>query len=140
MTTAKMLQMAPPFQLGVWPQGDRLFQWVEELAELVRYARGAWIHSGHEAPDAIYLIRGGRVGISVGEEGAILGAGELFGELFFSTEELRGSYLARALEESEVWVVRRERVLELLEGRPDLLVQLKGMVAYKQDLLLLFHE
>lgn len=136
MTTAKMLQTAPPFQLELPPQGDRFFHWVEEVAELVHYARGAWIHSGHDAPDAIYLIRRGRVGVSVGEDGAVLRAGELFGELFFDEGELKGSYLARALEESEVWVLRRERMAQLLEGKG--LGALRGLIAYKHDLVFLF--
>lgn len=136
MTTARMLQTAPPFQVEFLPQADRFFRWVEELAELVCYGRGAWIHQGHEAPDAIYLIRRGRVGVSVGEEGAILGAGELFGELFLGGGEFGGSYLARALEESELWVVRRERVEELLGEKG--LGAVRGLIAYKRDLIFLF--
>lgn len=136
MTTAKMLQTAPPFQLELAPHSDRFFHWVEEIAELVHYTRGEWIHGGHDAPDAIYLIRRGRVGVSSGEEGAILRAGDLFGELFFDDEELRGSYLARALEESEVWVVRRERVQELLGEKG--LGALRGLIGYKRDLVFLF--
>lgn len=134
MTTAKMLQTAPPFQLDGAPPSDRLFRWLEEIGDLVQYGRGEWIHSGHDAPDAIYLIRRGRVGVSVGEEGAILRAGELFGELFFDEEGLRGSYLARALSESEVLVVRRERLRELV-GEPS---AVRGLIAYKRDLVLLF--
>jgi CRP-like cAMP-binding protein len=136
MTTAKMLQAAPPFQLELSHQGDRFFQWVEEVAELVHYGRGEWIHGGHDAPDAIYLIRRGRVGVSVGEKGAILHAGELFGELFFDEEDFRGSYLARALEESEVLVVRRERVHALLGEKGFCAV--RGLIAYKRDLVFLF--
>lgn len=136
MTTAKMLQTAPPFQLELPSQGDRFFHWIAEVAELVRYGRGAWIHGGHDVPDAIYLIRRGRVGVSTGEDGAVLRAGELFGELFFDEGELRGSYLARALEESEVWVLRRERVERLFgeKGRG----ALRGLIGYKSDLVFLF--
>ncbi|MCL6641751.1 MAG: cyclic nucleotide-binding domain-containing protein [Candidatus Bipolaricaulota bacterium] len=138
MTTAKMLQAAPPFQLEAPSRSDRLFRWMEEIGESVHYGRGEWIHSGHDAPDAIYLIRRGRVGLSVGEEGAILRAGELFGELFFNEEEFRGSYLARALDESEVLVVRRERVQELLGERGVCVV--RGLIAYKRDLVFLFSQ
>ncbi len=134
MTTAKMLQTASPFQVEVLPQGDRFFRWIEEIAELERYGCGAWIHGGHDAPDAIYLIRRGRVGVSSGEAGVVLRAGELFGELFFDDAGVRGSYLARALEESEVWVVRRERVEQLLGG----LGALRGLMGYKRDLIFLF--
>jgi CRP-like cAMP-binding protein len=138
MTTARVLQTAPSFELGVLPQSDRFFRWVEEIAERVCYARGEWIHGGHDAPDAIYLIRRGRVGVSVGESGAILRAGELFGELFFDEGELRGgSYLARALEESEVWVLRRERVREFLG---EWVRSLRGLIAYKRDLVFLFQK
>nr|BAL57708.1 hypothetical protein HGMM_F52A12C28 [uncultured Acetothermia bacterium]BAL59392.1 hypothetical protein HGMM_OP4C028 [Candidatus Acetothermum autotrophicum] len=130
-----MLQAAPPFcpEAPVW--SDRFFRWLEEVGELVRYGRGEWIHQGHDAPDAIYLIRRGRVGVSAGEDGVILGSGDLFGELFFNEEELRGSYLARALSESEVWVVRRERVQELLGERVGVL---RGLIGYKRDLVFLF--
>lgn len=138
MTTARILQTAPPFcpDLEATTQGDRLWGWLKEIGEQVRYERGAWIHSGHDAPDAIYLIRRGRVGVSVGEDGAVLRAGELFGELFFDEGELKGSYLARALEESEVWVLRRERMAQLLEGKG--LGALRGLIAYKHDLVFLF--
>lgn len=137
MITAKMLHTAPPFELGVLPQSDRFFQWVEEIAELVHYARGAWIHGGHDAPDAIYIIHRGRVGVSAGEAGAVLQSGELFGELFVDDHDLRGSYLARALEESAVWVLRRERVQELLGERAH---SLRGLIGYKHDLVFLFQK
>jgi CRP-like cAMP-binding protein len=68
MTTARMLQRAEPFHLEVLEKGDSLFGWMDEIGELVRYGRGEWIHAGHDAPDAIYLIRRGRVGVSVGAE------------------------------------------------------------------------
>ncbi len=138
MTTAKLLQTAPPFRpdLEAASQSDRLWRWMEEIAERVQYQCGEWIHRGHDAPDAIYLICRGRVGVSAGEEGAILRAGELFGELFFDESELRGSYLARALEESEVWVLRRERMRELLGEKG--LGALRGLIAYKRDLVFLF--
>jgi|GEM_PF-1773055 len=135
MTTARMLQRAEPFHLEVLEKGDSLFGWMEELGETVRYGRGEWIHAGHDAPDAIYLIRRGRVGVSAGESGAILRAGELFGELFFD-EECRGSYLARALEESEVLVVRRERVRQLFGEKG--VCAVRGLIAYKRDLVFLF--
>jgi len=138
MITAKMLRAAPPFHPDVEAphRSDRLFRWMEEVGESVHYRRGEWIHSGHDAPDAIYLIRRGRVGISVGEEGAILRAGELFGELFFDEEDFRGSYLARALEESEVLVVHRERVRQLLGEKG--VCAVRGLIAYRRDLVFLF--
>lgn len=135
MTTARVLQRAEPFHLEVPKKSDSLFGWMEAIGESVRYGRGEWIHKGHDAPDAIYLIRHGRVGVSVGEEGAILRAGELFGELFFD-EEVRGSYLARALEESEILVVPRERVRQLLEEKG--VCAVRGLIAYKHDLVFLF--
>ncbi len=137
MTPAELLQTAWPFQLSVEivTQGDRLWRWLGGSAEPVRYARGEWIHQGHDMPDAIYLIRRGRVGISSGGKGVILGAGDLFGELFLD-EELRGSYLARALEESEVLVVQREQVYELLGEKG--LGALRGLIGYKSDLIFLF--
>ncbi|MCX8104218.1 MAG: cyclic nucleotide-binding domain-containing protein, partial [Candidatus Bipolaricaulota bacterium] len=97
-------------------RSDRLWGWLEELGERVQYKKGDWIHGGHDMPDAIYLIRRGRVGLALGERGVILRAGDWFGEVFFD-DELRGSYLARALEESEVLVVHRERLCEVL-GEP----------------------
>lgn len=138
MTTAKLLQTAPPFRpdLEAPSRSDRLWRWMEEIAERVQYGCGEWIHGGHDMPDAIYLIRRGRVGVSVGEDGAILRAGDLFGELFFDDRELRGSYLARALEESEVLVIRRERVRELVGEKG--LGALRGLIAYKRDLVFLF--
>lgn len=137
MTTAKLLQTAPPFQLDLESaaQSDRLWGWLEEVGERVRYKRGEWIHSGHDAPDAIYLIRYGRVGLALGERGVILRAGDWFGELFFD-DELRGSYLARALEESEVWVLRRERLAQLIVRKG--LGVLRGLIAYRRDLVFLF--
>lgn len=136
MTTARLFQTAVPFRPGADFEGDRLWKWIGEVAERVRYRGGEWIHQGHDVSDAIYLICRGRVGIAVGEEGAILGAGELFGELFFDEGELRGSYLARALEESEVWVMRRERVWEVLGER--VRGSLRGLIAYKRDLIFIF--
>ncbi len=142
-----MLKEAPTCQpdLETPARGDRIFGWIEEVSELRRYPRGAQIHTDQDVLDAIYLIYRGRVefsflGSAAGELGAVLEAGEFFGELRLDEERTKRVYCARALEESEVWVLRRERVLELLEGRPDLLARLKGMVAYKQDLLFLFNE
>lgn len=135
MTTAKLVQTASPFQLKALAQPCRFFRWVEEIGERVQYACGAWIHKGHDRADAIYLICRGRVGVSVGDEQAILGVGDLFGELFFDGEDGRGGYLARALEESEVWVVRGEGMRELLGDGAG---RLRGVIAYKRDVLFLF--
>jgi len=132
-----VLQMMVPFRLECVDPGDRLFRWMEGVGERVCYGRGAWIHYGHDASDAIYLICRGRVGVASGEGGVILEAGDLFGELFFDDDgEFRGSYLARALEESEVLVMRRERVRELLGEKG--LGRLRGLIGYKRDLVFLF--
>jgi CRP-like cAMP-binding protein len=142
-----MLKEAPTFQPDVETpsRGDRIFGWIEEVSELTRFPRGTRIHTEQDAPDAIYLIYRGRVefsflGSAAGELGTVLEAGEFFGELRLDEEQAKRVYCAQTLEESDVWVLRRERVLQLLQHRPDLVTRLKGMVAYKQDLLFLFHE
>lgn len=119
----------------LWRADTEAIGWLGELGVRKRYGRGEWIHGGHDAPDAIYLVYRGRVGVAFGGAGAVMGAGDWFGELFLD-DELRGSYLARALEESEVWVVRRERFSEALREKG--LGRLRGLIGYKRDLILVF--
>lgn len=129
------------FQPEAPARSDRIFGWIEEISDLAHYPCGAIIHAEQDAPSAIYLIYRGRVELSLsGTEGTVLGAGEFFGELRLNGGATARVYRAQVLEASDVWVLSRERVLGLLQHRPDLLAKLKGMVAYKQDLLFLFDE
>lgn len=120
-------------------RGDRFFHWVEELSELVRYTPDAVIHGEQDAPSAIYWVQRGRVEIAVQGVGAVeLGPGEFFGELLLRPSARGRVYRARALEESVVWVLHRDRVRGLWRHDPEVLAKLHGMVGFRQDLVFLF--
>lgn len=120
-------------------RSDRFFHWVEELSELVRYTPDAVIHSEQDAPSAIYWVQRGRVEIAVKGVGAVeLGPGEFFGELLLRPSARGRAYRARALEESVVWVLHRDRVRGLWRHDLDILKRLRGLVGFKQDLVFLF--
>ncbi|MCS6936427.1 MAG: cyclic nucleotide-binding domain-containing protein [Candidatus Bipolaricaulota bacterium] len=136
-----VLESGPSFRPDVEAvaRGDRFFDWIEELSELVRYRADAIIHGEQDAPSAIYWVQQGRIEIAVNGVGTIeLGPGEFFGELLFGAGAPGRVYRARALEESVVWVLHRDRVRGLWRHDPEVLAKLRGVVGFKQDLVFLF--
>ncbi|MCR4404757.1 MAG: cyclic nucleotide-binding domain-containing protein [Candidatus Acetothermia bacterium] len=111
------------------------------LAEEV-YRRGQFIYLPGDPSDAVYLIRKGRVRLSFeSEDGerqtmAILGPGELFGELVLKAESPREFY-AEALTETAVYVLDKWQLLKLIRGEPELRRRLSELLGYKRDLLFL---
>jgi CRP-like cAMP-binding protein len=111
------------------------------LAEEV-YQRGQFIYLPGDPSDAVYFIRKGRVRLSfLSEEGerqtmAILGPGELFGELVLEGESAQEFY-AEALTETRVYVIDKWRLLKLIRGEPQLRRCLSELLGYKRDLLFL---
>lgn len=122
-------------------RSDRFFDWIAELSELARYTPNAVIHDECDAPSAIYWVQRGRVEVSVGGVGATeLGPGEFFGELLLQQATVGRAYRARALEESVVWVLHRDRLRGLWRHQAEVLAKLRGMVGFKQDLVFLFND
>lgn len=117
-----------------------------ELEEEV-YQRGEFIYLPGDPSDAIYLIRKGRVRLAFRDElgerqtEAILGPGELFGELVLSGEAPQ-EFSAQALTETRVYVLNKWRLLEFIRAAPkpgwgDRLHQLLG---YKRELFFLYQR
>ncbi len=122
-------------------RSDRFFDWITELSELARYAPQAIIHDERDAPSALYWVQRGRVEVSVGGVGTTeLGPGEFFGELLMQQSIVGRAYRARALEESVVWVLHRDRLRGLWRHQAEVLGKLRGMVGFKQDLVFLFND
>lgn len=113
-----------------------------ELAEEA-YHRGEFIYLPGDPSDAVYLIRKGRVRLSfLSEEGerqtmAILGRGELFGELVLEGESPQ-EFSAEALTETVVYVIDKWHLLKLIRGEPQLRKRLSELLGYKKDLLFLY--
>jgi CRP-like cAMP-binding protein len=113
-----------------------------ELAEEV-YHRGEFIYLPGDPSDAVYFIKAGRVRLAFRDERgerqtiAILGPGELFGELILSGEALQ-EFSAQALTETRVYVLDKWRLLELIRSAPEWSARLRQLLGYKRELLLFY--
>jgi CRP-like cAMP-binding protein len=86
-----------------------------------RYQPGETVIEKDERRQALYVVRAGSAIVDDGGETApvILGAGDVFGELSFLSNEGAAASVV-ALEDVEVAVVDRDRLYRLLEEHPEL--------------------
>jgi CRP/FNR family transcriptional regulator len=94
-------------------------------ARSLRKARGEFIYMPGDRAESVYIMRQGRVKLSVlsetGKEIAIdiIQRGEIFGEFALVDESLR-SNLAQALDDIVVWVFSKRDFTQLLSSQPKL--------------------
>lgn len=104
-----------------------------DLHQEKTYKKGEYIYLKDDDSDKIYMLVKGRVKIGAFGDSdkeiikAILGKGEVFGELALISEGKRNEF-AQAMEETEVCVVRKDDIPLLFRERP----------AYQQFFLRLF--
>jgi CRP/FNR family cyclic AMP-dependent transcriptional regulator len=94
-------------------------------ARALRKERGEFIYLPGDRAECVYVLRKGRIKLSVlsqsGKEFAIdiFQPGEIFGE-FALVDEATRSNMAQALDDAMVWVFRKGDFIRLLETRPKL--------------------
>jgi len=109
------------------PKG--LLEELERLCQMRDYRRGESIYLLGDPSDSVYLVKRGRVKLSlISETGrklvlSLLGPGELFGEEALTGERTR-RLTAEAFEDSSVCIVKREAALELILASPKLALKL----------------
>jgi CRP/FNR family cyclic AMP-dependent transcriptional regulator len=100
---------------------------ITATARTLRKERGAFIYMPGDRADFVYVLRKGRIKLSVlsesGKEFAIdiIQPGEIFGE-FALVDEVERSNMTRALDDAVVWVFQRRDFLRLLETRSKLAI------------------
>jgi CRP/FNR family transcriptional regulator, cyclic AMP receptor protein len=98
---------------------------IAAYARSLRKARGEFIYMPGDRADHVYILRQGRVKLSVlsesGKEIAIdiIQPGEIFGEFALVDEALR-SNMAQALDDIVVWVFSKQDFTHLLASQPKL--------------------
>lgn len=118
---------------------------VELVEEVARYGRGEFIYLPGDPSDAVYLIHKGSVRLSFIDEAgecqtvAILGEGELFGELVLDGS-VPQEFSAEALAETTVSAINKWRLLRLIRHEPELAKRLSELLGYKKDLLFLYQR
>ena len=94
-------------------------------ARSLRKARGEFIYMPGDCADSVYILRQGRVKLSVlsgsGKEVAIdiIQAGEIFGEFALVDDSVR-SNMTQALDDLSIWVFNKRDFTHLLLTRPKL--------------------
>ncbi|MFQ6090285.1 MAG: Crp/Fnr family transcriptional regulator [Candidatus Bipolaricaulia bacterium] len=112
---------------------------------MICYRRGEFIYLPGDPSDAVYLIREGRVRLSfIDERGerqtlAVLGEGELFGELVLDGSAPQ-EFSAEALTETAVHVIDKWKLLGLIRRQPQVAERLRELLGYKKDLLFLYQR
>jgi CRP/FNR family cyclic AMP-dependent transcriptional regulator len=107
---------------------------VSALMKEARFAAGATVFREKDPGGVLYVIRGGKVELSVlGEDGAkvvvdVLQPGEFFGEMSLLDGEGR-STSAVALEELEAYSLARDEFLSLLRRRADVALDVVAALA-----------
>jgi CRP-like cAMP-binding protein len=106
---------------------------IVSLARSVRKARGEFVYMPGDRADFVYILRHGRVKLSVlsesGKEIAIdiIQPGEIFGEFALVDESLR-SNMAQALDDIVVWMFPKHDFTRLLSAQPKLAMSYIRMV------------
>lgn len=106
---------------------------IVSLARSVRRARGEFVYLPADRADFVYILRHGRVKLSVlsesGKEIAIdiIQPGEIFGEFALVDESLR-SNMAQALDDIVVWMFTKHDFTRLLGAQPKLAMSYIRMV------------
>ena len=102
------------------------------LAQLIRerqFPKGSLILSQGDAGEALFLIKGGQVKVTVvAEDGrevilSVLGAGSFFGEMALVDDEPRSAHVI-AMEDSSLLVLRREDFYARLRSSPEVAISL----------------
>lgn len=105
-----------------------------ETVQLVHAPRGKAVFEQGDLPAQLYVVRSGRVGISIvfpggdEEERRSLGPGDLLGELGILGGHPRTA-TAVALEDSELWAIDREIFLDLYHAEPAVGIQVAAALA-----------
>jgi CRP/FNR family cyclic AMP-dependent transcriptional regulator len=106
---------------------------IVSFARSVRRARGEFIYMPGDRADFVYILRHGRVKLSVlsesGKEIAIdiIQPGEIFGEFALVDESLR-SNMAQALDDVVMWMFPKRDFTRLLSAQPKLAMSYIRMV------------
>jgi len=121
--------------------GGKIRDLGEELSKfcpLVEYAEGELIYGPCQRDTKAYLIQRGQVKLyHLDESGkrltlAILGEGNLFGEMALVGEEHRESS-AEALEECSCWLIERDELLARARAHPDLVIALLQLFLHRMN-------
>jgi CRP/FNR family transcriptional regulator len=100
---------------------------ITAAARSLRKERGEFVYTPGDRAETVYVLRKGRIKLSVlsesGKEFAIdiFQPGDIFGEFALVDESLR-SNMAQALDEALMWVFGKRDFLRLLETRPKLAI------------------
>ncbi|HEX8128174.1 MAG TPA: Crp/Fnr family transcriptional regulator [Pyrinomonadaceae bacterium] len=98
---------------------------IAAYAHCLRKARGEFIYMPGDSADLVYILRQGRVKLSVlsgsGKEAAIdiIQSGEIFGEFALVDDSMR-SNMTQALDDVSMWVFNKRDFTHLLLTRPKL--------------------
>ena len=109
--------------------GDDEINALAELAFSRKFDKGQLIILADESGDTLFIIRKGRVKVSlIHEDGrefilSMLGEGEVFGELALLDDQPRSANVS-ALEETDLLMLRRTDFLQLVQGIPQIAVAL----------------
>jgi CRP/FNR family transcriptional regulator len=123
--------------------GERMFAWIERIAEYQIVPRGTSLHGPEQENDAIFLIQRGRVefshlnGDGTPRRWSTLHPGDFFGELRLKPSPGQ-PYAAQALEDCVLWKLDRARLLQVFAHRPEALGEIISIIGHKQDLLFCF--
>lgn len=117
----------------------------EGKCELVHCRPGEYIYLPGDPCDAVYLICKGKVRLSfLDEEGkrqtvALLGEGELFGELVLEGTRLR-EFTAEALTEVSLYLIDKWHLPWLLPRLPQLGKRLSELLGYRRELIAFYRR
>jgi CRP-like cAMP-binding protein len=105
------------------------------------YKKGELIFSEGDAADYVYFIESGQVSVFIRkfnctDEICALGPGAYFGEMAIFSNDKRTASVA-ALEDTALLSVDRKAFLEVLETTPSLAVKIKGIMARRNEELIL---
>jgi CRP-like cAMP-binding protein/small-conductance mechanosensitive channel len=112
-----------------------------ELAETiteVSFAPGETILKEGDAGDSLFMVKHGRVRVllaranGLSEQIAVLGPGQIFGEMSLLTGEPRSATVVAA-EQTDCLVLGKADLLRLLERRPALAAEISAVVAARQQ-------
>ena len=108
----------------------------EELAKICTrhngegklYRKGEIIYQPGDIDDSLYYIKEGKVKLAYLDESgrkltlAILGAGEIFGEMVLIGQRRR-ELLAQVLQDARIYEIERERFMQLIQQKPWLVLE-----------------
>jgi CRP/FNR family cyclic AMP-dependent transcriptional regulator len=110
---------------------------VTAAARSLRKERGEFVYTPGDPAETVYVLKQGRVKLSVlsesGKEFAIdiFHPGDIFGEFALADEQTR-SNMAQALDDALAWVFRKRDFVRLLETRPKLAMNYIRLVGLRR--------